>query len=184
MKEKTLDRDDFNVAQRFVCHIQPVITALKGITEKLEYDFADDDALAKITGFQSWLQAEIEEHQAVLAPEPRLSVDQSGDAISAAVARVDQLKIKISLHTAALEYLARIHSINHELLMHKGFSMFEIGGILPDESIQYTANFDARCALNLELEKLEQFVARGGQDFELLSCTSLAHLAPSSELVE
>ncbi|MBS4051995.1 MAG: hypothetical protein KGZ69_12425 [Methylomonas sp.] len=184
MKEKTLDRDDFNVAQRFVCHIGPVISALNGIAEELEYDFSDDDAFVKIVVFQKWLESEIEKHQSVLDRAPRPFIDQPDDAISAAVAKVEKLKNEIFLHEWALENLSNIHGANIELLMHKGFSLFEIQGILPDEGNQYTPHFDAIRVLKPELEKIEQFVAGGSENFELLSGTSLAHLTPATELVE
>lgn len=184
MKETTLDRDDFNVAQRFVCHIGPVIAALNGITEELEYNFADDDAFAKIVAFQSWLESEVEKHQTILDQAPRPLIDQPDNAISAAIARVEKLKNEIFLHEWATENLSNLRRTNIELLMHKGFSLFEIDGILPDESIHYTPHFDVIRALKPELEKLEQFVAGGGENFELLSGTSLDHLSPATELVE
>ncbi|WNB74557.1 hypothetical protein [Methylomonas koyamae] len=183
-EEKTLDRDDFNVAQRFVCHIGPVIAALNGITEELECNFADDDAFAKIAGFQSWLESEVEKHQSILDRVPRPLIGQPSDAISAAIAKVDKLKKEIFLHEWALENLANIYGANIELLMHKGFSLFEIDGILPDESIQCAPHFDAVRELKPELEKIEQFVSGGGENFELLSGTSLAHFAPAPEFAE
>lgn len=184
MKEKTLDRDDINVAQRFVCHVGPVIAALNGIVEELEYNFADDDAFVKIAGFQSWLESEVAKHQSALDRVPRPRIDHPDAAISAAIARVEKLKNEIFLHEWATENLSNLRRANIELLMHKGFSLFEIHGILPDESIHYTPHFDVIRALKPELEKLEQFVAGGGENFELLSGTLLAHLIPVPELVE
>ncbi|MEI8573572.1 hypothetical protein U737_19045 [Methylomonas sp. LW13] len=157
-EEKTLDRDDLNVAQRFVCHIGPVISALKGITEELELDFDDDDSTLKINEFQKWLESEVERHQSILDSVSRPHTYQP-DAISAAVAKIEKLKNEIFLHDWALENLAKIHGTNVELLMHKGFSLFEIEGILPDEGIQYTPHFDALRVLKPELEKIERFIA-------------------------
>lgn len=183
MKEKTLDRNDFNLAQRFVCHVGPVISALKGITEELELDFNDDDSTLKINEFQKWLESEVEKHQSTLDRAPRPQINQP-DAISAAVARVEKLKNEIFLHDWALENLAKIHGTNVELLMHKGFSLFEIEGILPDESIHYAPHFDALKVLKPELEKIEAFIAGDGEDFSLLDGTKLACFVPVPEFAE
>ncbi|MDX8128005.1 hypothetical protein QLH52_11985 [Methylomonas sp. OY6] len=184
MKEKTLDRNDLNVAQRFVCHIGPVISALKGITEELELDFDDDDSTLKINEFQKWLESEVERHQSTLDRVPSPGIGQPHDLIPAAVARVEKLKNEIFLHDWAVENLAKIHCTNVELLMHKGFSLFEINGILPDEGIHYTPHFDELRVLKPELEKIEAFIAGDGEDFSLLDGTKLACFVQAPEFAE
>ncbi|MCQ8119826.1 hypothetical protein [Methylomonas rosea] len=179
MTAKTTSRDEATIAQRFVCHIAPVIAALEVITDELDYDFNEDDSMQKIAEFKGWLSSNLSIHQSMLDAAPCLHAYLPKDTVAAAEARLAQVKNEMFLHNLAIENLARIHGIRGELLMSRGFSLFEISWILPEEDIEYRPHFAARNQLKTEQEKIEQFIASGANDFALLEGVQLQHFSLS-----
>lgn len=161
MKASKIDRENINSAQRFVCHIGPVVAALKLLDYDLEYSFEDDDSEQKIAEFTSWLESELANHQTVLDKAQDIcSID---NAVTANTEKLAVVKDKIFLHQRAIDSLSNLQGCNLELLIHRGFSCFEIAAIMPDQDAQYLPHFDAMKALKVEQEEIERLIAAGSE---------------------
>ncbi|CAD6879962.1 hypothetical protein [Methylomonas albis] len=184
MKAKIIDRNEINEAQHFVCHVGPIVALLETINEDMEFSFEDDESIPKVVKFKDWLATNLARHQAVLDSVPSLNPPLLQGIDAAIEVRVNQIKNEIKLHDWAVENLANLYGAKRELLHGQGFSIFEIDAILPEGHAHYYPHFGIRKNLSSELEKIEQFVSGGNNNFDLLDGTKLACFVPVPELAE